>query len=277
MKGLLERCIVEKMSTGEIVAMKQERPANLWEYYICLELRSRINHEDILSGFMNVDYAIIGNNASILISRLSPFGNLLDICNVIKRITNKNVDEFVAMFITSQLLTIIDHLHSCMIIHADIKPDNFLLMTPLNLDCSELSVQLIDFGVSIDLKLFTKGTTFTKAVKTECFTCIEMLEKRCWTFQPDLYGVAGTTHVMLFGRYMEVQKDLVNWHIKTRMPRYFRKNLWDNYFSAMLNIRNCNEIPNMQTLKNTLLSEINDNERYIRDKLSEFNQAILSV
>ncbi|XP_053696585.1 uncharacterized protein LOC128743914 isoform X2 [Sabethes cyaneus] len=267
----------KNISTGEIVAMKQERPANLWEYYICLELRSRINHDDILSGFMNVDYAIIGNNASTLISRFSPFGNILDICNVMKRITNKNIDEFIAMFITSQILTIIDHLHSCMIIHADIKPDNFLLMTPLNLDSSRLSIQLIDFGVSIDLKLFPKSTTFTKVVKTECFTCIEMLENRSWTYQPDLYGVAGTTHVMLFGRYMEIQKEVINWSIKTRMPRYFRKNLWDNYFSTLLNIRDCNEMPNLQTLKNLLLSEINDNERYVRDKLGEFNHTLSSV
>lgn len=266
----------KKVSNGEMVAIKQERPANLWEYYVCLELRSRINHDDILSGVMSVDYAIIGNNASILISQLSPFGNILDVCNLIKRITNKNMDEFVAMLITSQILTIMDHLHSCMIIHADIKPDNFLLMAPLNLDCSNLTVQLIDFGVSIDLKLFPKGTTFTKIITTECFTCIEMIEKRSWTYQPDLYGVAGTTHVMLFGRYMEVHKN-INWNIKTRMPRYFRKNLWENYFCTLLNIKDCEEMPNLQTLKSMLLSEINSHERYVRDKLNEFNQALLTV
>lgn len=30
-------------------AMKQERPANLWEYYICLEIQSRIEYDDIVS------------------------------------------------------------------------------------------------------------------------------------------------------------------------------------------------------------------------------------
>lgn len=79
---------------------------------------------------MSVDFAIVGNNASILVSPFSRFGNILDVCNVVKRVTNKNVDEFIAMDITSQILSIIDHLHSCQIIHADIKPDNFLLMAP---------------------------------------------------------------------------------------------------------------------------------------------------
>lgn len=103
-----------------------------------------------------------------------------------------------------------------------------------------------------------------------------MLEKRPWTYQPDLYGVAGTTHVMLFGTYMEVQKDIVNWNIKARMPRYFRKTVWDNYFSSMLNIRDCNEMPNLQSLRSRLLAEIEENKKYIRDKVSEFNQAVLS-
>ncbi|KXJ70031.1 hypothetical protein RP20_CCG025085 [Aedes albopictus] len=266
----------KNLSSNQVVAMKQERPANLWEYYICLELRSRVNNDDILPGMMSVDYAIVGNNASILVSPFSRFGNILDVCNVVKRVTGRNVDEFIAMVITSQILSIIDHLHSCMVIHADIKPDNFLLMNPIDLDSPIPCVQLIDFGVSIDLKLFPKDTTFRKVVTTECFTCIEMLEKRSWTYQPDLYGVAGTTHVMLFGTYMEVQKDIVNWNIKARMPRYFRKTVWDNYFSSMLNIRDCNEMPNLQSLRSRLLAEIEENKKYIRDKVSEFNQAVLS-
>ncbi|XP_055606747.1 uncharacterized protein LOC129754614 [Uranotaenia lowii] len=267
----------KKLKNGETIALKQERPANLWEYYICLELRSRINYDDILPGFMEIEYALVGNNASILVSQFSKYGNILDVCNLIKRTTNKNVDEFIAMIITTQILSIIDHLHSCMIIHADIKPDNFLLMTPINMDSSIPCVQLIDFGVSIDLKLFRPNTTFTKVVTTECFTCIEMIEKRPWTFQPDLYGVAGTTHVMLFGKYMEVEKDIINWHIKTRMPRYFRKHVWDHYFGALLNIRDCNEMPNLQKLRSILLAQIEENEKYIRDKISEFNQALLSA
>lgn len=267
----------KNLATGEQVAMKQERPANLWEYYICLELRARINHDDILPGLMNVDYAIVGNNASVLVSQFSRFGNILDVANRIKRITTKNIDEFIAMIITTQILSIIDHLHSCMIIHADIKPDNFLLMSPINMNSNIPCVQLIDFGVSIDLKLFPKGTTFKKIVTTECFTCIEMLENRPWTYQPDLYGVAGTTHVMLFGKYMEVQKDIINWNIKARMPRYFRKAVWDNYFVTLLNIRDCNEMPNLQTLRGMLLAEIEENDKYIRDKVNEFNQALLSA
>uniref|UniRef100_A0A182M815 Mitotic checkpoint serine/threonine-protein kinase BUB1 n=1 Tax=Anopheles culicifacies TaxID=139723 RepID=A0A182M815_9DIPT len=265
------------VSTGQKVAMKQERPANLWEYYICLELRSRIESPDILPGFMTIDYAIIGNNASTFVSSYSRYGNILDVCNLVNRVTNRNVDEFIAMIVTTQILSIVDHLHSCQIIHADIKPDNFLFMGPIELGSKLPCIQLIDFGVSIDMKRFPEDVKFKKVITTENFTCIEMLENKPWTYQPDLYGVAATSHVMLFGKYMQVQKNVANWGIKTAMPRYFKKVVWENYFTTLLNIRDCDHLPNLQKLRTAFLEEITLHEKYIQTKISEFNHVLADV
>ncbi|XP_053669817.1 uncharacterized protein LOC128720188 [Anopheles nili] len=263
-----------EVSTGKKVALKQERPANLWEYYICLELRSRIKHPDILSGFMPIDYAIIGNNASIFVSPYSQYGNILDVCNKINKATNRNVDEFIAMILTAQMLSIVDHLHSCQIIHADIKPDNFLLMAPVQLNSNIPCIQLIDFGVSIDMKLFQEDVMFKKVITTDGFTCIEMMENKPWTYQPDLFGVAATSHVILFGAYMKVQKNIVNWSIRSSMPRYFKKSVWENFFNTMLNIRDCAHLPNLQKLRTSFLETITLHEKYIQNKVVEFNQAL---
>lgn len=77
---------------------------------------------------MCVDYALIGKNCSILVSEFSTHGSLIAVCNKVKKITMKNVDEYVVMVLACELLEVIDHLHSVSIIHADIKADNIILM-----------------------------------------------------------------------------------------------------------------------------------------------------
>ncbi|CAO1417608.1 unnamed protein product [Diamesa tonsa] len=261
---------------GKIYAMKQEKPANLWEYYVIVELMSRLVNQNVVPGLMRIDYAIVANNASVLISEFSQYGSLIDVCNKVKAVTNKNMDEFVAMLLTTQILTIIDHLHGCRIIHADIKPDNFILINKIEYGSRVPAVQLIDFGCAIDMDWYQENETFNYVVETENFTCIEMIEKKPWTYQIDLYGLAGTTHVMLFGKYMEVQKRLLSWSIKQRVPRYFNKQLWDQFFHSLLNIPGCDLQPNLQALKTSFEEELEFKERYVHDKIQEFNLALSS-
>lgn len=80
---------------------------------------------------MPVQYALIGNNASILVSPFMKYGSLINVCNKVRQTTNKNIAEPVVMLLAMQLLSIVDHLHACKIIHADIKPDNILLVQRL--------------------------------------------------------------------------------------------------------------------------------------------------
>ena len=82
-----------------------------------------------LPGFMTISAAVIAPNASVLVSEFSQFGSLLDINNKIRQATTKVMHESLVMHFTVQILSIVEHLHACNIVHADIKPDNFLLMT----------------------------------------------------------------------------------------------------------------------------------------------------
>lgn len=78
---------------------------------------------------MSISAALIAPNASIFISEFSHYGSLLDVNNRIRQATTKVMHESLVMHFSAQILSITHHLHSIGIIHADIKPDNFLLMT----------------------------------------------------------------------------------------------------------------------------------------------------
>lgn len=138
------------------------------------------------------------------------------------------------------------------------------------------ALQLIDFGSAIDMDWYKKEETFSYVVKTEYFTCCEMMEKKPWTYQTDLFGLAGTVHVMLFGSYMEVKKKAIGWNITTRFPRYLNKILWEQFFTALLNVENSRLMPNLQALKDQLEEEIQAREKFVYDKVIQFNQTLAS-
>ena len=68
------------------------------------------------------------------------------------------------------------------------------------------TLQLIDFGRSIDLTLLPPDMTFTKVVKCDGVTCTEMKEERAWREHIDYHGLAAISYCLLFQTYMETVK-----------------------------------------------------------------------
>lgn len=242
--------------TGAVVAIKYQKPANTWELYICTEVKKRMKTRDILPGFMDICSAVIAPNASVLVSEFSQYGSLLDINNKIRTATTKVMHESLVMHFSSQILSIVEYLHKCNIVHADIKPDNFLLMQIPTVESDIPTLRLIDFGCAIDMNFFEKKRQFKKVIQTDGFTCIEMQEGRPWSFQTDLFCVAGTIHVMLFGEYMQLTKKYdSDWDIKQKLPRYLKKHVWTEVFQKLLNIKDINHMPKLSTLKELIDAE----------------------
>lgn len=46
-----------------------------------------------------------------------------------------------------------------------------------------------------------------------------MLEGRPWSYQTDIFCIAGTVHVMLFGEYMQTNRKFGQNEIKQKLPR----------------------------------------------------------
>ncbi|CAL4097009.1 unnamed protein product, partial [Meganyctiphanes norvegica] len=253
--------------------LKVQKPAFPWEFYICHELRQRLKAQSqpkiMLDAIMRINRGYFYSNGSILVNDYHKYGTLLNVINKYK-VSGVPLPEELAIFIMVEVLTVLEAVHQTKIIHADIKPDNFLVLGPPKVNLSSNTavevfaecpsmVKIIDFGRSIDMKLLPPGTTFTEKVKTDGFTCCEMRDGREWTYQTDLYGVAAIAHCLLWGTYMNVTKDgRGNWNIKGTYKRYWNRNLWSNFFQTMLNAPSCQELPDLSKTKEAFMTAFMD-------------------
>ncbi|XP_045766135.1 uncharacterized protein LOC123867869 isoform X3 [Maniola jurtina] len=246
------------LQSNKSVAVKYQKPSRPWEFYICQEIKARIKDPFMLPGYMDITTAFLGENASLFVSEYSKYGSLLDVANKVKVATSKCINEFIVILLTSEMLSIVHYLHKAQIIHADIKPDNFLLMKIPTQEWRTPSLQLIDLGCAIDMSLFPQETTFRELIATEGFTCTEMRENKPWTYQTDLYCLAGTIYVILMGNYMKVAYRLGQWNIDKKLPRYMKNVLWDKIFTTLLNVPDCNNLPDLLELKSEVDSVLNE-------------------
>ena len=135
-------------------------PANDWEWYILSQLQTRFNSlehplkeagADWSGGFMTAPRCYTFTNGAVIISKLQKMGTLLDLVNLTKN-ADKGIIEPIAIYLTAELLGLMELLHSVNIVHADLKPDNFLVRHTPSTQSSP-SLQLIDFGKAIDIQL----------------------------------------------------------------------------------------------------------------------------
>nr|XP_023012037.1 mitotic checkpoint serine/threonine-protein kinase BUB1 beta [Leptinotarsa decemlineata] len=220
------------LDSNATVALKYQKPANKWEFYICRELQARLAEHPLRDRFMDIPLAYFGDQASILISAYMPGGSLLDLANSHKLKFGTPMKESLVIYFCIQMLQIIQAMHEVKIIHADIKPDNFLVFV---LPDNTVGLQLIDFGCSIDMTLFPEKASFTRRVTTEDFVCCEMMDGRPWNYHTDLFCVAATAHVLFFDAYIKLKKQDGLWSIVQRFPRYSKVDLWNMFFSSLLN------------------------------------------
>lgn len=185
----------------------------------------------VLNLINNTNNHFLGDQGSIIVSQFSPNGSLLCLANTMKQKYGRTMKESLCVFFCIEMLKIVDAMHEVKIIHADIKPDNFLVF----LKDRKVQLQLIDFGCSIDMSLLPENASFIRSVTTDNFICCEMLDGRPWNYHTDLYCVGATAHVLLFDKYITVQKMDNHWSLTQKFTRYWNVPLWTEFFSCLLN------------------------------------------
>ncbi|NWU97770.1 BUB1 kinase, partial [Upupa epops] len=240
------------------VIFKVQNPANPWEFYIATQLRERLS-PSIRHLYIHFYSAHFFKNGSILVGELYNYGTLLNAINIYKKLPEKVMPQALVIYFAVKILYMVEELHSCRIIHGDIKPDNFILGERQFLDNDTCDIDglshgltLIDLGQSIDMTLFPEGTAFTARCETSGFQCIEMLTQKPWNYQTDYFGIAATVYCMLFGSYMRVKNENGVWKPEATFRRLANLDLWKEFFETMLNIPSCHSLPSLAGLRQKL-------------------------
>jgi len=173
--------------------------------------------------------------------------NLIDVINLY----DGKVPELIAIHYTSRMLLHLNSLHlNGKILHCDVKADNWVLTssnskykTNTGKDLPGSDLMLVDFGRSVDLVSLKHTNKDNRDVRlcgkfaAKDMQCVAMKEGRSWSTEIDTYGLCASSHVLLFGVHMNIQKERSSsrWRLQKTLRRYWQRDLWQNLFDSLLN------------------------------------------
>jgi checkpoint serine/threonine-protein kinase len=243
-------------------ALKMEDPPTPWEFYMMRLAHTRLGPQHRAAASLSPALEMhLYQDEGFLFLPLHPHGTLLDVVNLFRGDASGVMDEQLAMFFAIELLRTVEALHAKQLLHGDLKADNCLLRLGGAAGDQQLAgqysaagaggwasrgVTLIDFGRGIDMRAFAPDVRFVADWKTTPQDCAEMREGRTWTWQIDYHGLAGTLHVLLFGKYIEtVRCDAGGlgtsgaggrrYKIRESLKRYWQTEIWGECFDLLLN------------------------------------------
>ncbi|KAI3406705.2 BUB1 [Candida oxycetoniae] len=275
--------LVETGSSGSLKALKIEKPASKWEYYILHQIHRRLlGTPKIDRSFIHAEALYYFQDESFLVLEYCSQGSLLDLVNNFKSQTC-GVDECLCIFITIELLKAIEALHVIGILHGDLKADNCMIrFGPVDDNlwgekydrngasgwCKK-GITLIDFGRAVDLTTFPKGTRFISNFPTDEQDCPEMNEGKPWTFEADYYGMGCIIHTLLFGEYIKIKKIGNKLELKQNLKRYWQHELWSRLFTLLLNPYDDDQV----ILRSPRVSQLKEIRSMFEDWLEQNSQS----
>ncbi|KAG7451159.1 uncharacterized protein BT62DRAFT_941869 [Guyanagaster necrorhizus] len=240
-----------------MIALKVVRPRNIWEYHVLRRLHSVLPlpyRPSVVQphalfafrdeSFMAMDFCSQGTLLGVVTKAIVAGVHQQGAC----------LDELLVVFFAIELIRLLEAMHQEGFIHGDLKIDNCLLRledVPGGASAwsslyqpsgeggwSSKGIKLIDFGRTIDTRLFPSGQQFTADWATDERDCFEIREDRPWTYQTDYFGLAGIVYCLLFGKYFQsnsITDSGGRYKIATPFKRYWQTYIWNDFFDLLLN------------------------------------------
>ncbi|KAF9052403.1 hypothetical protein BDZ89DRAFT_1056754 [Hymenopellis radicata] len=241
----------------KMVALKVVKPRNLWEYHVLRKLHSILPSAQRRS--VVLPHALFAfHDESFLVLEYCAQGTLLDVVTkaVSAGVSQQGacLDELLVFFFAIEITRLLEAMHNAGFIHGDLKIDNCLLRLedvpggasawaslydPSGVDGWHFKgIKLIDFGRTINTRLFPNGQQFIADWATDARDCFEIREDRPWTHQTDYFGLAGIVYCLLFGKYIQADSVISaggRYKVATPLKRYWQTELWTEFFELLLN------------------------------------------
>lgn len=247
---------------GDLKALKAEKPASRWEFYVLRSVHSRVQEPRVRQLVVNPDLLSCFQDESFLVMPFVAQGTVLDVVNYYHN-RGQSVDEVVGVFLAVELLRAVEGLHKAGIIHGDLKADNCMMrLEAVEKWSSEYcangsggwaqkGITLIDFGRAADTSLFGPNTRFVSHWKLDMQDCPEMQKGQPWTYEADYYGIAAVLHTVLFGNFIETKVTPSGYALLHSLKRYWQQELWGPLFDTLLNpySENCVRSPKVRELR----------------------------
>jgi checkpoint serine/threonine-protein kinase len=265
MNGIVFLLDVEKITKIDKIAVKaQPSAASLaWEWKVLQSIEDRIerhNNSTIQMFPRPLTFVSCLDGAMMGLSAASDSGiNLVDLSNWYRSNLREEVPECIVLHYLACMLKVIDQLHcKAMIIHCDVKPDNWVLSGTRHKDLT-----LVDFGRAIDVAQVSQesqrkqNVTFSGKATNEDMECVSMRCGDPWSYDADYFGLLQSVHVLLYGRYLTLrQGNDGSWKPTTRLKRYWKNHIWTEVFDLMLNASTSSTLVNLRSLLATVETEL---------------------
>ncbi|CAN3504196.1 hypothetical protein DICA1_F19548 [Diutina catenulata] len=221
--------LIESCLDGTYGALKIEKPASKWEYYILSQIQARV--PVVSRPFFVEPYKLhLFADESYLFMSYCPQFSMLDLVNHYRE-QSQAVEEALAIHFAIELLKATSDLHEAGVIHGDLKPDNCMVRISLQ----QASITLIDFGRAVDVKNYGESVEFVSKYKPTKQDCPAMNEGKPWSYDADYFGVAAILHTLLFGEFIKVTNRAGLWELEKPLKRWWQSELWTPLFRLLLN------------------------------------------
>ncbi|XP_061072937.1 mitotic checkpoint serine/threonine-protein kinase BUB1 beta [Conger conger] len=214
----------------ENVVIKVDLHPIPWDFYINTQLRNRLG-SDSTKYFNDQSRCFLYEDGCVTVSWGHYQGTLQE-C-----LAKSPLQESVAALLVIELLELVGQMHSCHLVHGDLRPNTLFLRHRTGCEGLEGVLRAVDFSCSLDLDLQPEVTSVLGHPGAQAFLQQGVLSSASSPYQIDLLGIAETVHVMLEKRSMQLVCRDSEWELAEDLQVAYGNpdDVWRNFFRKILN------------------------------------------